>query len=193
MRKRLAGALLGTVALVALTGCTGSLEQSPPPSTATDSSTASPSPSPPVTIPARWITFSWPQAGFSVRLPRKPIKAGAVHNVGGVLVALRIAFIKASPGPIEVGDRQLGIRLGRKGVGAELHTSVDYFATATGSTVTSETPMRFHGKRAIDAILQGGPKTLELLVFQRDPSREMFVLAPTGIVFDEVSAGLKLI
>lgn len=193
MRNRLASALLTTAITLILTSCAGSLEQKPPPSTAP---TASPSPTAkptgPIAIPSNWIHYSWAAAGFSVRLPSKPKQATALRSVRRIPITLRVALVAESPGPIEVGVAQLGVPLTPAGVGAELQASVKRFAESTGGTLVSAKATKFRGMRARKGIIARGTQNFELLVFQRDPTHEVFVLASEGEVFDAVTTSLKL-
>lgn len=105
---------------------------------------------------------------------------------------LRLAVIRDTPGPIEVGVSQLGVRLTKTQIGAELQSSVKSLAKSSGSVVTSQKPARFRGMRALKAILTRGTQNFQLLVFQRDPSHEVFVFAAEGAVFEAVSSSLRL-
>jgi hypothetical protein len=194
MRFRLASLVFTTALLATLNACGfQSLQQQPPPSPSTSpSATASPTKHAGIQIPTNWVSFSWKEAGFSVKLPNAPKKATAVRYVRRVPFVLRFAVISNSPGPIEVGVTQIGARLTPKAVGDVLQGSVKSFAAATGSTVTSQKALKYRGYRALKAILSRGTQNFQLLVFQRDPAHEVFILAPEGEVFDAVASTLKL-
>lgn len=193
MRNHLASALTAIAVLVTLTGCGfSSLQQQPPPTP-----TASPSATPthragPIQIPTNWVSFSWHEAGFSVRLPSKPTKSTVVRYLRGVPFVVRFAVVKDSPGPIEIGTTVAGVGLTPKAVGDELAAFVKNLATSTGSVVTSQHATKFRKMRAFKAILSRGTQNFEALVFQQTPSREVFVFALEGDVFEAVTTSLRL-
>lgn len=191
MRNRIASTLLAVTAAASVASCgLPSDQQQPPPS---PSSSTSPSAKPSVVhIPKSWISFTWADAGISARLPSRPKKSTSVHYQGRMPIALRLALIKVSPGPILIGVAQFGLSLTRAAVGRELNATLKGLAGASGSTVLSQHNLKFRRMRAVKAILSQNNQIFELLIFQRNPTHEVIVLAPEGDVFDEVSTSLRL-
>lgn len=195
MRTRIASALVAVTALASVTSCgfPSSLQQEPPPSpSASPSASPSPHASSAVRIPKDWISFSWAEAGISVRLPSTPTKSTSLHYQNRIPIALRLALIKVSPGPILVGASQFGASLTRAAIGKELVATLKGVARAGGTTLLSRHNLKFRGMRAVKALLRRNTQTFELLVFQRNPTHEVIVLAPAGDVFAEVSTSLRL-
>lgn len=193
IRSMRPGLVLSTFALMTVTACGSSAAPAAAPTTSRPSKT--PSATPTSLSTATWVDYSWPAAGFAVRLPARPQQKTQVQTAGSIVVTMRLATAKrvAHQGVL-VGDAHFDHSVPSAAMATELRSSVYGFAGASGATIESGGATTFRGLPAYEATL-GAPNGLSFAIIGvlKDSNNEILVLAPKGAIFNVVTRSLRFL